>query len=195
MSFTDQRSAVQVLEDALVKKRVLDGIALLEEKYGKDWAKKIDLDMLDLSESRYCVLGQLYNDAPVTEAVAEAFMHSTYGRTNYVADNVEQVHVRLNHSEGYQRGIAILDGPVTASTTGPEWYGFDTMTLWLGDLMHESDAELARLGVTREQVEAARAETLSGDSSALRPESEGLFVGADFGLLTETWKAEIVVRQ
>lgn len=55
-----ERTAEQKAVDALVLARVKRGIALLEEKYGDDWWRKIDLDELDLADSQMCVLGQLY---------------------------------------------------------------------------------------------------------------------------------------
>lgn len=57
-----ERSPEQVAVDALVLARVKRGMALLEEKYGPEWASKVDLDILDLGSSSSCVLGQVYGD-------------------------------------------------------------------------------------------------------------------------------------
>jgi hypothetical protein len=48
----------------IIQKRVTAGAALLDEKM-PGWYKKIDLDSLELSDERHCVLGQLF-DEPVT---------------------------------------------------------------------------------------------------------------------------------
>lgn len=39
---------------------VADGVALLDAVEGPDWHLRIDLDELDVSDSDWCVLGQLY---------------------------------------------------------------------------------------------------------------------------------------
>lgn len=49
--------------DALVKERVLKGIALLENKYGKEWVDRIDeMSTFDIRQSSHCVLGGVYGD-------------------------------------------------------------------------------------------------------------------------------------
>lgn len=55
-------TAFQIEVDRRVRERVLNGIKWLEEEYGPEWKDKIDLDLLQLTSSSYCVLGQLYSE-------------------------------------------------------------------------------------------------------------------------------------
>lgn len=50
--------------DRRVLANVLNGIELLKREFGDDWWMKVDLDRLNLSDPRKCVLGQLYSDGP-----------------------------------------------------------------------------------------------------------------------------------
>lgn len=59
-TYGDLRSEAQKKSDALAVARVKAGIALLEENFGPNWVDSINPAMLTLSDSTYCVLGQLY---------------------------------------------------------------------------------------------------------------------------------------
>lgn len=49
-------------ENEIFDARVQNGIAKLNAVYGKNWADKIDVTKLDLSDSKTCVLGQVYGE-------------------------------------------------------------------------------------------------------------------------------------
>lgn len=152
----DQRDAVQVLEDALCKHRVLRGIALLEAEHGPDWADKVDLDDLDLSSAHSCVLGQLYRGATVPDSSIEKYMASARGQDQF-RDALTADAYFNGRSAGYERGIAILDGPLL-DTNGAAWHGFEDDTFHLTTLDPLTDQELAdEHGITRDQLEAAAA--------------------------------------
>lgn len=189
MSGIDQRSAVQVLEDAIVKRRVLNGIGLLQEQFGGDWAEMIDLDTLNLSDSRSCVLGQLFDGANVSDEQAAAWHDSKLGRAWSIPR--ERAADFLNGLDGYQRGIAILDGPLTSDIDGPERFGFNEQQLWVENLECMTDEELADLGVTRTQVQAALAHLTKSGSG----DEWDSFVGPDFGALDDEWRKEIRARR
>lgn len=61
-TYDEQRSEHEKKIDAIVLRRVMKGIELLTERYGRDWASKVDLDRLDLASGQYCVLGQVYKN-------------------------------------------------------------------------------------------------------------------------------------
>lgn len=62
LTFEEQRTNAQKIEDEEVRRRVLRGIELLRREYGPSWADHIDVVLLDLSSVRYCVLGQLEHE-------------------------------------------------------------------------------------------------------------------------------------
>jgi hypothetical protein len=51
-----------------LREKVRSGVRFLNGILGKGWQKRIDVDKLDLSECRNCILGQLYgnyHDSPI----------------------------------------------------------------------------------------------------------------------------------
>ncbi len=63
VTYRDMRSRAAVIVDEDIKRRVLAGIELLNEKFGPDWVDHIDPNSLILSDSSCCVLGQVYEGA------------------------------------------------------------------------------------------------------------------------------------
>jgi hypothetical protein len=61
-TYDELRTNAEKIADAAVKKRVLQGLELLHVKYGDDWIDHIDPTTLDMANSRFCVLGQVYGD-------------------------------------------------------------------------------------------------------------------------------------
>lgn len=49
-----------VLRHLKEKKRIQQGVALLDRQRGPGWVNDIDLGSLDIGDRRNCVLGQLY---------------------------------------------------------------------------------------------------------------------------------------
>lgn len=73
-----------------------------------DWPNWIDPRHLIMSSSERCVLGQVFESVVPTEDQANAYM--------------EQVDL-ASLSDGYERGLAVLDGDVAVN---PDDYGFET---------------------------------------------------------------------
>jgi hypothetical protein len=51
-----------------LREKVRSGVRFLNERLGRGWQKRINLDELDLADCEECILGQLYgsyHDAPV----------------------------------------------------------------------------------------------------------------------------------
>lgn len=184
MSSIDQRSPLMVLEDALCKARVLRGIALLEEKHGPDWPSKVDLDELDLSSSRSCVLGQVYHNARVSSKQAQQFADSPRG-CNVVPDDPAS-YFSSRDVDGYERGLAILDGPLL-DQYGPQEHGFDAGWLPIEQLEEMTDERLAAEGVTREMVKEAAQE--------LRFQNRRGTVSVSHPRLDTHWTEQIKARQ
>lgn len=182
-TFGEDRSATEVLVDAIVLHRVKRGIALLEEEHGPDWASKIDLNELRLCEAECCVLGQLYEDAHVSDEQAEVYTNSEVGQSKYVSDD----------SDGFTKGLVIIDGPLIELKDGPTRHGFVDgcgyyATLTLGNLVDATDEALTEeYGVTRAMVDEA-----VGENTSL-PEYVGLEYGYD--PLQRRWAAAIAERQ
>lgn len=181
---TMQRTAMQVLEDAIVKQRVLNGLALLEEKHGDGWVDKIDLETLNLGDEHSCVLGQVYRDERVDEEQARRWSDSVRGHGGETADVVDY----LNGVDGYTRGIAIIDGPLLEEgvTRGPAQYGFDATCFYLFSLSEQSDETLAELGVTRVMVDDAIREDTDGGNILSG------YVAGSYYKLEEEWQNAIV---
>lgn len=59
LNYEQMRSRAERAADARVKERVLQGLAVLQEKYGDAWVEKIDCESLDLRDEAQCVLGQV----------------------------------------------------------------------------------------------------------------------------------------
>lgn len=62
LTFEEQRSRAEKIEDEEVKARVLRGLRQLRDIHGESWVEKIDCQTLELSDSSACVLGQVYGD-------------------------------------------------------------------------------------------------------------------------------------
>lgn len=177
-----ERTAYQILEDALAKHRVVKGIELLQEKFPNgEWVDKIDEEWLDLSSVSACVLGQVFGGSPVTESEAEAWQQSNRGRAMLPGYTLEEAVEYLNSTDGFERGLAILDGALLHDKEFVAQYGFDKGYAYFPDLLDSTDDELSALGVTREQVEAAEAEQ--------REYLPG--VALNYDTLDEVWKAKI----
>jgi hypothetical protein len=59
-TYGELRTDIQKTIDEELLGRIKAGIALLEEEYGSDWVEHIDMETFDISDTRCCVLGQLY---------------------------------------------------------------------------------------------------------------------------------------
>lgn len=81
-TFEEARTEEEKSVDALVKKRVQRGIALLEKKHGPNWVDRVDLETLELMNCENCVLGQLYGRYSAgTSALHITFEAPDYGFT------------------------------------------------------------------------------------------------------------------
>ena len=74
-----------------LKQKVEKGVKLLNEKLGKDWIDKIDLEILDERRGTMCILAQLGNEKNVP-----------YGVTDNVAIEYGLKMKDLCSTEGYQ---------------------------------------------------------------------------------------------
>lgn len=60
LTFDNLRTKKQKEEDKEVLEQVKRGIQILDQKYGPDWPCHIDLETLNITDYKVCVLGQLY---------------------------------------------------------------------------------------------------------------------------------------
>jgi hypothetical protein len=110
---TEQKITVEEVE-RITKENVERGIALLNDHLGPDWPNLIDQETFDIASPSSCVLGQLYADKEPTEeqfAVAERISRETAA-------------VARDDSDGYCKGLVILDGDVLRH---PGQFGFSTL--------------------------------------------------------------------
>lgn len=59
-NYGEMRSNAEVIKDDLIKKRVIRGMELLQERYGEEWVDHISPENLDLGDGGSCILGQVY---------------------------------------------------------------------------------------------------------------------------------------
>ncbi len=76
-TFEQERTEAQKTIDADVLARVQRGLAWLEETHGPGWEDHIDMDALELCDSRCCVLGQLYGAAGRKVGWSDGFSYAT----------------------------------------------------------------------------------------------------------------------
>lgn len=111
LTYGEMRSNAEKIADEALKKRILSGIEVLNEKFGPDWVEHIDPGSLDLASPNECVLGQVYDGAEVTEEQWRAYSAENGWGDGWWEDSV-----------GYNRGLAILNAGVA---TNPIAYGFE----------------------------------------------------------------------
>ena len=77
-TYEQARTDLEKAADEACLARVKAGIELLQEKYGRDWVEKIDLESFDIGSPTHCVLGQVYsNDARLADPLQSGY---EYGR-------------------------------------------------------------------------------------------------------------------
>ena len=111
LTYDEARSNAEKIADAVLKARILRGMELLKERFGEDWVEHIDIDSLSMHSPDQCVLGQLYEDAPLTAEQRQDL--AQYGN-HYSESSVVP---------GYFKGLVIIDGEMQAA---PGEFGFDT---------------------------------------------------------------------
>jgi hypothetical protein len=103
VTFEERRTEEEKQADAILKERVLAGMALLEESYGPDWVEHIDLEKLHMADMNRCVLGQLYGE------------DDTDGRTGYEY-GIEVLGVERRGSFTFGFDIEDVDQSISANS-------------------------------------------------------------------------------
>lgn len=111
LTYEQARSNAERIADAVVKARVLRGLAVLREKLGPEFADMIDPDELLMDSPNQCALGQLYEHHVLTDEQRERLYFVGY------CGGAPDVAV-----PGYFKALVIINGHVEHN---PEEYGFD----------------------------------------------------------------------